>query len=418
MARQSSSMRAGRSGRETTLVDRENVHFLLLNIGHFLTHLFMLIFATAAALTLSRDWGMSYGELIAFATPGFVAYAVFTLPAGWLADRWSREGMMAVFFLGIGAASAVTALAETPVQMAVGLFAIGMFAAIYHPVGIALVIHGRQRTGVPIAINGIFGNLGVAAAALITALFIDHAGWRSAFVWPGLFSMVIGGVYLFVVAGRSHEGHQKARPASAGGAGQMLFDRATMIRVLVIVFLTSSMGGLVFQSTTFTLPKVFDEQLGDIAVTASDVGWFAFLVLAIAAVGQLIVGYLVDRVPVRRVFMIVAALQASLFAIMPGLTGWQALIVAIAFMFAVFGQIPINDVLIGRVTHTEWRSRVFALRYMINFSIIASSVPLIAWIHSSWGFDTLFVLLAVTAACIFAAVSLLPVLRFAATPAE
>ncbi|MBT3400006.1 MAG: MFS transporter [Rhodospirillaceae bacterium] len=411
-------MRAGRSGRETTLVDRENVHFLLLNIGHFLTHLFMLIFATAAALTLSRDWGMSYGELIAFATPGFVAYAVFTLPAGWLADRWSREGMMAVFFVGIGAASAVTALAETPVQMAVGLFAIGMFAAIYHPVGIALVIHGRQRTGVPIAINGIFGNLGVAAAALITALFIDHAGWRSAFVWPGLFSMVIGGVYLFVVAGRSHEGHQKARPASAGGAGQMLFDRATMIRVLVIVFLTSSMGGLVFQSTTFTLPKVFDEQLGDIAVTASDVGWFAFLVLAIAAVGQLIVGYLVDRVPVRRVFMIVAALQASLFAIMPGLTGWQALIVAIAFMFAVFGQIPINDVLIGRVTHTEWRSRVFALRYMINFSIIASSVPLIAWIHSSWGFDTLFVLLAVTAACIFAAVSLLPVLRFAATPAE
>lgn len=400
------------------MVDRENVHFLLLNLGHFLTHLFMLIFATAAALTLSRDWGMSYGELIAFATPGFVAYAVFTLPAGWLADRWSREGMMAVFFVGIGAASAVTALAETPVQMAVGLFVIGMFAAIYHPVGIALVIHGRQRTGVPIAINGIFGNLGVAAAALITALFIDHTGWRSAFVWPGLFSMAMGGVYLFVVAGRSHEGQQKAKPASAGGAGQMLFDRATMIRVLVIVFLTSSMGGLVFQSTTFTLPKVFDEQLGDLAVTASDVGWFAFLVLAIAAVGQLIVGYLVDRVPVRRVFMIVAALQASLFAVMPGLTGWQALIVAIAFMFAVFGQIPINDVLIGRVTHTEWRSRVFALRYMINFSIIASSVPLIAWIHSRWGFDTLFVLLAVTAACIFAAVSLLPVLRFAATPAE
>lgn len=378
----------------------------------------MLIFATAAALTLSRDWGMSYGELIAFATPGFITYAVFTLPAGWLADRWSREGMMVVFFIGIGAASAVTALAETPVQMAIGLAVIGMFAAIYHPVGIALVVHGRQRTGVPIAINGIFGNLGVAAAALITALFIDHAGWRSAFVWPGLFSIVMGGAYLFVVAGRSQEGHQKARPASGSGAGQTLFDRATMIRVLVIVFATSSLGGLVFQSTTFTLPKVFDEQLGDLAVSASDVGGFAFLVLAIAAVGQLIVGYLVDRLPVRRIFMIVAALQVSLFALMPGLTGWQALVVAIAFMFAVFGQIPINDVLIGRVTHSEWRSRVYALRYMINFSIIASSVPLIAWIYSSWGFDTLFMLLAITAGGILAAASLLPVLRFAAAPAE
>ena len=403
---------------EIDLADRENVHFLLLNIGHFLTHLFMLIFATAAALTLSRDWGMSYGELIAFATPGFIAYAVFTLPAGWLADRWSREGMMAVFFLGIGAASAFTALAETPVQMAVGLSVIGMFAAIYHPVGIALVVHGRQRTGVPIAINGIFGNLGVAAAALITALFIDHADWRAAFVWPGLFSIAMGVAYLFIVAGRSAEAQESARPESEGRAAPMLFDRATVIRVLLIVFTTSSLGGLVFQSTTFTLPKVFDEQLGDLAVSASDVGWFAFLVLAVAAVGQLIVGYLVDRLPVRRIFMIVAVLQVSLFAIMPGLTGWQALVVAIVFMFAVFGQIPINDVLIGRVTHSAWRSRVYALRYMINFSIIASSVPLIAWIYSGWGFDTLFVLLAITASGILIAASLLPVLRFAAAPAE
>lgn len=400
------------------LADRENVHFLLLNIGHFLTHLFMLIFATAAALTLSRDWGMSYGELIAFATPGFIAYAVFTLPAGWLADRWSREGMMTVFFLGIGAASAFTALAETPVQMAVGLSVIGMFAAIYHPVGIALVVHGRHRTGVPIAINGIFGNVGVAAAALITALFIDHADWRAAFVWPGLFSIAMGVAYLFIVAGRSAEAQESARPESEGRAAPMLFDRATVIRVLLIVFTTSSLGGLVFQSTTFTLPKVFDEQLGDLAVSASDVGWFAFLVLAVAAVGQLIVGYLVDRLPVRRIFMIVAVLQVSLFAIMPGLTGWQALVVAIAFMFAVFGQIPINDVLIGRVTHSAWRSRVYALRYMINFSIIASSVPLIAWIYSGWGFDTLFVLLAITASGILIAASLLPVLRFAAAPAE
>ncbi len=131
------------------MLDRENAHFLLLNIGHFLDHLFMLIFATAAALALSQDWGMSYGELITYATPGFMAFAVFTIPAGWLADRWSREGMMTVFFVGIGLSSAATALADTPLQMAVGLFAIGMFAAIYHPVGIALVVHGRERTGVP-----------------------------------------------------------------------------------------------------------------------------------------------------------------------------------------------------------------------------------------------------------------------------
>ncbi len=400
------------------MLNREGAHFLLLNVGHFLDHLFMLIFATAAALALASDWNMSYGQLIAYATPGFVAFAVFTIPAGWLADRWSREGMMAVFFIGIGASSAATALATTPLQMAAGLFAIGMFAAIYHPVGIALVVHGRTRTGVPIAVNGIFGNLGVASAALITALLIDNIGWRSAFVWPGIVSIMLGFVYIMVVRGRSAEARVRAQPGGAGGTASLALDRATMIRVLVIVLVTSSLGGLIFQSTTFSLPKVFDEQLGALAVSATAVGSYAFIAFAIASIGQLVVGYLVDRMPVRRVFMVVAALQAALFSLMPGLTGWSALLVAVAFMFAVFSQIPINDVLIGRVARSDWRARVYALRYTINFSIIASSVPLIGWIHGRWGFDTLFVLLAVTAVGILVAVTLLPALRFAAAPAE
>ncbi|MEK9831522.1 MAG: MFS transporter [Rhodospirillaceae bacterium] len=400
------------------MLNREGAHFLLLNVGHFLDHLFMLIFATAAALALASDWNMSYGQLIAYATPGFVAFAVFTIPAGWLADRWSREGMMAVFFIGIGASSAATALATTPLQMAAGLFAIGMFAAIYHPVGIALVVHGRTRTGVPIAVNGIFGNLGVASAALITALLIDNIGWRSAFVWPGFVSIMLGFVYIMVVRGRSAEARVRAQPGGAGETASLALDRATMIRVLVIVLVTSSLGGLIFQSTTFSLPKVFDEQLGTLAVSATAVGSYAFIAFAIASIGQLVVGYLVDRMPVRRVFMVVAALQAALFSLMPGLTGWSALLVAVAFMFAVFSQIPINDVLIGRVARSDWRARVYALRYTINFSIIASSVPLIGWIHGRWGFDTLFVLLAVTAVGILVAVTLLPALRFAAAPAE
>ena len=397
---------------------RENAHFLLLNVGHFLDHLFMLIFATAAALALAREWGMSYGELIAYATPGFVAFALFTIPAGWLADRWSREGMMAVFFIGIGLSSMATALAETPLQIAAGLFAIGMFAAIYHPVGIALVVHGRERTGVPIAINGVFGNLGVASAALVTALMIDHAGWRSAFVWPGLFSVLLGFAYILVVRGRSEEAQARARPDTSVSATSRGFDRMAMLRVMAIVLITSSLGGLVFQSTTFSLPKVFDEQLGDIAVSASAVGGFAFLVFAIAAIAQLVVGYLVDRLPVRRVFVAVAILQVCLFATMPGLTGWSALLVAVAFMLAVFGQIPINDVLISRVARSDWRARVYAIRYAINFTIIASSVPLIGWIHGRWGFDILFLVLAVAAAGIFVAASLLPILRPVAAPAE
>ena len=390
------------------MVDR--IHFVFLSIGHFYDHLFMLLFATVAALSLSHEWGMSYAELIPYATPGFVAFGVCAVPAGWLADKWSRKGMMAIFYIGIGLSSILTALAKTPLQIAIGLFAIGLFAAIYHPVGIALVVQGRKNTGVPLAINGIFGNMGVACAALIAGFLIDRVGWRSAFVWPGVVSIATGMAYaglLYacrgIVAAKVQGGVAAKRAPDT-----LAMDRRLLGRVFVIIFFSTAVGGLIFQSTTFALPKVFDERLAELAVSATLVGWYAFVVFAIAAFGQLIVGYLVDRYSIRSVFALVVALQATFFAVMIGLSGWSALIVSMAFMLVVFGQIPINDVLIGRITRSEWRSRVYAFRYIVSFSVSASSVPLIAWIHARWGFDSLFTVLSAAAACVFTSVLMLP----------
>jgi MFS family permease len=391
----------------------DRIHFVFLNIGHFYDHLFMLIFATVAALTLSREWAMSYAELIPYATPGFVAFGVCTVPAGWLADKWSRKGMMFVFFIGIGLSALFTALSESPLQIGMGLLAIGLFAAIYHPVGLALVVQGRKNTGLPLAMNGIFGNMGVACAALLTGFLIDHTGWGSAFVWPGIVSIATGIAYallLYVVRGTgAKEDHSRAPVKKAIETKGM--ERRLLARVFVIIFFSTAVGGLVFQSTTFALPKVFDERLAELAVSATLVGWYAFMVFAIAAFGQLVVGYLVDHYSIRSVFALAAALQAVFFAVMPGLTGWRALGVAMAFMLVVFGQIPINDVLISRITRSEWRSRVYGFRYIVTFSVMASSVPLIAWIHAHWGFDSLFTILSAAAACIFLSVLMLPRFR-------
>ena len=370
----------------------------------------MLVFATVAALSLSQEWGMSYAELIPYATPGFVAFGVCAVPAGWLADKWSREGMMVVFYMGIGLSSIFTALSETPLQIGIGLFAIGLSAAIYHPVGLALVVQGRENTGVPIAVNGVFGNMGVACAALITGLLIDHAGWRSAFVWPGIVSIATGILYGgFLYAGRDESTDQTHHRVTAKKTEDIpAMTRRVLGRVFVIIFISTVVGGLVFQSTTFALPKVFDERLAELAVSATLVGWYAFVVFAFAALGQLVVGYLVDHYSLRSVFALVAGLQAIFFAVMPGLTGWSAVVVSFAFMLVVFGQIPINDVLISRMTRSEWRSRVYAFRYIVAFTVMASSVPLIAWIHARWGFDSLFTMLSAAAACTFISVLMLP----------
>jgi MFS family permease len=386
---------------------RERLHFLLLNIGHFLDHLFTLIFATVAALALHREWGLGYAELLKYATPGFFAFGVFALPAGWLADKWSREGMMSVFFIGIGLASIATAFARTPFEVGAGLFVVGVFAAIYHPVGLAIVVEKWRNTGMRIAVNGVWGNLGVASAALITGYFIDHGGWRTAFIVPGVASILIGIAYTVLMWPELMR--PKPRVTAAAAARVLPADvKALLVRVSAIVFLTTAVSSIVFQSTTFALPKVFDERLGGISVSATAIGGLAFLVFTLGSMGQLVVGHYLDRLGPRTVFIAAATIQLVFFLLMPGLADWAALLCAMAFMLAAFGQIPINDYMIGRLADGEWRARIYGVRYVVSFTVLAAALPLIAFVYENWGFDALFRVLAASAAVILAAVLLLP----------
>ncbi|MEP1209488.1 MAG: MFS transporter [Rhizobiaceae bacterium] len=417
------------------MINRDHLHFLLLNIGHFLDHLITLIFATVAALALHREWGVGYAALLAYATPGFFAFGLFSLPAGWLADKWSRDGMMVVFFIGIGLAAIATGFASSPLEIGIGLFVIGIFAAIYHPVGLAIVTMKWRNTGMRIATNGVWGNLGVACAALITGYLIDNGGWRLAFYLPGLFSIAIGLIYWGVQKHNIGLERTTAKAATAAAAvtttetAETASDsearntyRSLLLRVSVIVFVTTAVSSIIFQSTTFALPKIFDERLqglvaqiaelisggSDAEDVATVLGSLTFLVFAVASIAQLIVGSMLDRFGPRRVFMVVASMQLVFFALMPGLTDGIAFAVALGFMLGAFGQIPINDYMIGKMASGAHRARIYGVRYVVAFSVLAMTLPLVAYVYKNWGFDTLFQILATAAFVILCAVSLLP----------
>lgn len=383
------------------------LRFLFLNAGHFLDHYLMLVFSSAAAFSLMTEWDMEYHQLIPYATPGLVAFGVFAIPAGWLADKWSRSGMMIIFFIGIGSSAIYTAFASSPLEMSIGLVLIGIFAAIYHPVGIAMVVQGRLKAGIPLAINGIFGNLGVATAALITGLLIDYLDWRSAFYIPGIVSILIGLLYWQFERQHTPCLYNKKDIEEPTSSPSTLIPRA-LKQVFFIILIVTLLGGLIFQSTTFALPKIFEERLQTIAGTASSIGFYTFLVFSIAAFAQLVVGYLLDKYPARTILLWVATLQAVLFLTMINLSGIAALIVAVAFMLVVFGEIPITDVLVAQVTSAEWRSRAYALTYLTGFSVSAATAPMVAAIHYGWGFHVLFALLAAFAVLIFIAALFLP----------
>ena len=287
-----------------------------------------------------------------------------------------------------------------------------------------------------IASNGVWGNLGVGSAALIAGYFIDNGGWRLAFIVPGAVACLLGIAYaaLFVVnrapriATAAASVPAAAAAASAGGATAFAnpgsrsgarvgalahrepehHRRSLIVRLGAIVLFTTALSGLIFQSTTFALPKIFDERLGVFAGSASTVGWITFLVFAVASLAQLLVGRLIDQVGPRRVFVTAAIVQASAFALMPGLTGAAAVAAAIAFTFGAFGQIPINDYMIGRLASPERRASIYGVRFVVTFVVLAAALPLVATVHAAWGFDALFRILACAALLVLAAAWALP----------
>ncbi len=366
---------------------------LYLNIGHTLDHLVMLIFPTAV-LAIGEAWQMSYGELLPLALGGFIAFGAFSIPAGWLADHWSRTGMMRVFFFGIGAATLLTGFARTPAELAIGLAAIGMFAAIYHPVGIAMLVANRSDIGRTLGVNGVFGNTGLAFAALASGALADLAGWRAAFILPGLLCIGIG--IGFLAASR---GFEVARGTAKKAEARV--PRALLARVFLIVAVATACGGIIFNATTVSMPKVFDERLAALTSTNFGIGVLVCITYLIAAMAQLIVGNWIDRRSVKGVFVVVAAMQIPLLFAAGSLSGYAMLAVAVAMMFFVFGQIPINDAMVAKYTAEEWRARAYAVRYVVSFAASATSVPLIAWVYRTYGdFQPLFAILAALAALI------------------
>lgn len=380
-------------------------HFLFLNVGHLYDHLFMLLYPTIV-LTLEKDpiFAGSYGGLITLSVYGFIAFGAGALPAGWLGDRWSRRGMMIVFFVGIGAASIFTGMAETPLALGFGLTSIGLFAAIYHPVGIAMVASNARYLGKELGINGVFGNLGVASAALTAGFMADVYGWRVAFIAPGVVSIVTGVAYAFYVRGMDLE------PAkSKGSAKPEHIGKSEVIRVFGVILGATAFGTMIFNGATIGLPKIFDQRLGELAATATDVGMWAFGVFAAAAVAQVIIGHLLDRYPLKPIFITVALLQVPVLLFAATAVGLPMLATALAMMLLVFSAIPINDTLVARYTTDAWRARVYAAKYVVGLGIASATVPMLGMIHDATGdFYWMFVILAGCAAMVVVCSLILP----------
>lgn len=374
----------------------------LLNIAHALDHLFLLIFA-AAVSTIALDMGLAqWQDLMPYGAGAFFMFGLGSLPAGRLGDLWGRRSMMLVFFFGIGAASIFTAFAQTPWQLAGCLTLMGVFASIYHPVGIPMLLERTTNAGTTIGFNGLAGNLGVAVAALLTGFLIQWFGWRAAFVLPGVVALVCGWVFARTCP------QELAKPSQRKGGAQVSLPAPLLMRAMLVMTAAAVSSSVLFNFTTHGNGPLLAERFVGVVQDPAALGLLLALVYAVASVAQLLVGYLLSRFALKRFFMFMVLAQIPMLVLASQAQGWWLFVALTGVMVFIFGAIPFNDFLIARYVDDRLRSRVSGIRLGVSFAVSSLSVWALGPVVKAVGFGHSFLLLAGFAAVTVLILTLLP----------
>jgi MFS family permease len=373
---------------------------LLLNIGHAMDHLFLLIFATAVA-SIATQWGMVWQDLMPYTVGAFVLFGLGSLPAGRLGDLWGRRVMMVIFFLGLGAAGLLVSAVQQPWHLAVALTVMGAFASIYHPVGIPMIVQNSTRPGFTIGLNGLAGNLGIAVAAILTGFLVQQAGWRMAFAVPSLLAIACGMIFALVVP------REEMAPARKPKRSVDL-PASVMMRIFFVMTLAAVSGSMIFNFTTNGNNQLLAERLRGLVDDPARLGILLAVVSTIASFAQIVVGKLIDRYPLKFVYLPIVAAQVPLFLLAARAEGWALYALMLAFMVFVFGAIPFIDAMIVQYVDDRMRSRVAGMRLAVSFGVSALAVYLLGPTVKAAGFTTLLLLMAGISSLTTLFVSMLP----------
>ncbi len=375
---------------------------LLLNIGHALDHMFLLIFATAVT-SIAMEFGFArWEDLMPYSAGAFLLFGIGSVPAGRLGDLWGRRSMMVIFFFGMGAAALLCATVQNAWQIAAALALLGAFSSIYHPVGIPMLLQHALKPGTTIGINGLAGNLGIAFAAVLTGFMVKYVGWRAAFVVPGILSIACGFVFMRLAPLETESPSRRKGKASVALSPRML---ARLFLVMTLAAITSS---LLFNFTTNGNGQLMRERFMGVVEDPAQLGIMLALVYTVASFAQVIVGRLIDRYPLKLLYLGMVLLQVPMFLLAAFAQGWVLLGLQAGFMVAIFGAIPFTDAMIVRYVDDAMRSRVSGMRLAVSFGISSLAVYSLGPAVKAAGFSNLLLAMAAIACCTAAFVMMLP----------
>ena len=386
------------ASRNLTLPD------MYINIGHFLDHFMMLIFAKAA-FDAGRHFGLSYDEIIIYGTLGLFLFGAAAPLAGWLADKYSRSLIIIIYPFGVSLGAFLCFLSSSPIMLGFSIGVIGFFAAIFHPVGIAMLIRDSNKVGIRLGVNGVWGNMGVAAAPVLTGFIILNSNWQLSFLVPSLICLIFG---IAQLRGFKEIDIQEEKTKQKTSNGLVEGWKI----VLLSLTMTTLAGGFIFGSLTFLIPRIFEVNLSGISVDIAITGLLAGIVYAIASLSQVGVGYLIDRYSPKIILGFVGIGQFFLIYLSSLYIDYALFFVMLMAMFFVFGQVPITDAILVRYVDDQWRARILSVKFLINLCAGASVLPLVSlFLGYGYTFSDLLTILSCLAIFVVISAYMLPKIK-------
>jgi len=376
---------------------------VLLNVGHAVDHMFLLIFATAVS-TMATAFGFNnWAELMPYSVGAFIMFGAGALPAGRLGDLWGRRKMMIIFFIGMGSSAILVAMTQSVLQLTLALALLGTFSAIYHPVGIPMLVQNVPNPGAVIGLNGLAGNLGIAIAALVTGLLVKWLGWRAAFVIPGIIAIACGILFAWLCP------QETEAPAKRhSGKAQVALSPRLLARAFAVMTAAAAVSTILFNFTTNGNAQLLTERFIGVIEDPATIGLLLASIYTVASIAQLVVGRLIDRMPFKPLQLWMSIIQVPLLLIAAYTQDWGLYVSLLIVMIFVFGSIPFTDAMIVRYVDDRMRSRVAGMRLTVALGFSSIAVWMLGPMVKSIGFSHALLIMALIALIKTAIVWLLP----------
>ncbi len=319
------------------------------------------------AVAFAHETGVAFEQVISWSFLGYLLFGLGALPFGFLGDKVGARPLIVTGIAGMGVFAIAAGESSHGTALTFCLAGMGLFASIYHPVGMSLISRTVARRGRALAINGIFGNIAIALTPIITATLCDRLGWRGAYSVVGYGACALAVFCGFFKIDEDQTVDQPTLPESTG-------RRDRSIHLFVVLLVASALAGISYRGNTILQPAYFDQR-----VSAMGFGLTTSVVYLFGIGGQYLGGMLADRHDLRWLYFGFHAISLPALLGMAALSGMPLVGMAMIFVFFSLGMQPIENSLVAHVTPVRWRSTAYGAKFVLTFGVGSFAVWLVEW---------------------------------------